>query len=70
MQSIKIGRTSFNPEAIKAMTYDEFFATFKGKLDIPADVAYFKITGVKPDVKAEARTISAKTEKVKRSDSK
>lgn len=66
---MKIGNTSFNPEAIKAMTFEEFYETFKGKLHIPAEDAYKQITGAdmddKSDKEVKSRVIKAKVKKQK-----
>lgn len=63
---MKIGSTDFNQEAIKAMKFDEFSALFKGKIDMPLDIAYEKITGIKPEKKTPmAKSIAANTAKEK-----
>lgn len=51
---MRIGNTSFNVEAIKKMSFDEFSKMFKGQLVAPKktlEQVYEEITGKKPEEK-------------------
>jgi len=57
---MKIGNASFNVEAVKKMSFDEFSATFKGKLFAPnktLEQVYEEVTGRKPDEKSENKKV-------------
>ena len=52
---MKIGKTDFNQETVKRMSFDEFSNTF-GHLNIDLSVAYFKLTGTEGKAKNKRRT--------------
>lgn len=66
---MKIGSTTWNVEAIKQMTFEEFAEQFKGKVDRPLDSLYETITGEKigkiEKPKAEKKVIGVKIKKEK-----
>jgi hypothetical protein len=52
---IKIGRTSFNVDEIKKLTFDEFKCFFVGKLDADIAQVYEQITKKKAKAKAKKK---------------
>ena len=52
---IKIGRTSFDVDEIKKLTFDEFKCFFVGKLDSDIAQVYEQITKKKAKAKAKKK---------------
>ena len=45
---MKIGNTSYNVEAIKAMSFDDFKKQFRGLIDTDLKETYKQLTGKEP----------------------
>jgi hypothetical protein len=52
---IKLGRTSFNVDEIKKLTFEEFKGFFMGKLDVDMAEAYEQITKKKAKSKGKKK---------------
>lgn len=60
---MKIGNLSFNPDACKAMTFDEFKTAVAGKLDgVDIREAYTAVTGKQPEKEKPKRQPKTKEE--------
>lgn len=52
---IRLGRTAFNIDEVKKLTFEEFKSLFIGKLDVDIAQAYEQITKKKAKAKAKKK---------------
>jgi len=65
---LKVGKTTFNKEALKGITKDEFEKTYRGKLNVDIKEAWVKVKPFtkmdeKPEIKKEVKPDSKKSDK-------